>query len=136
MVSFQLVNISYFHISFEVQQNLGKCSDLSAEPPPADQHSHPAQWHLELNEGILNSLIQILDKGVREDWPSTEPRGAPLVTGHQLDLIRFTATLWIPFICLDELRPAMRGSAQQSLGPALGSQVLQSYSLGKKRLKS
>ncbi|RMC15919.1 hypothetical protein DUI87_08125 [Hirundo rustica rustica] len=39
----------------------------------------------------LDTLVQIMDKGIRQDWP--QKWGTPLVISHQLDTIPLTPTL-------------------------------------------
>ncbi|KAJ7407014.1 integral membrane protein dgcr2 idd [Pitangus sulphuratus] len=50
-----------------------------------------------LTEGTLYPLVQISDKDIKQDLTYltlTEPWGAPLVTGHQLDATPLTTPPW------------------------------------------
>ncbi|KAJ7414031.1 hypothetical protein WISP_86878 [Willisornis vidua] len=64
---------------FEPQPIYTVCPDPSAEPscPPADQNSFPT-WCSIQTDCALNSLIQIINEDVKEDWSLGE---AQLVTG-------------------------------------------------------
>jgi len=47
-----------------------------------------------LTDEALNLLIQVIDKGIKQDCPQNQALANTVVTGHQLDLTPFTTTLW------------------------------------------
>lgn len=61
------------------------CLDPSGEPScsPADEHSC-LSVPCKLTEGALDPLIQIINKDIRQDRPSTEPRVTRPMTGLEL----------------------------------------------------
>ncbi|KAJ7395684.1 hypothetical protein BTVI_152375 [Pitangus sulphuratus] len=77
---------------------------------------HLLKWIIKSNyQGLpircVKSIIrQVVDKGIKQDWPNTEPWETPLVTNHRLDVNPSTTTL--------RAQPSTQGFTQETVHPS------------------
>ena len=59
------------------QPSYPACPDLTVEPshPQADQHFLPAWCHLQTYWGCTHSLVQVINKDIKQDGPQYRPLG-------------------------------------------------------------